>query len=206
MQKTFSLIISILLSLPVSIIIPEKSTAQSSLPDPAEHFGFVPGADYMLFNYEQMIDYLMKLDKASPMLKLVENGQSPMGKKMYIAFISSEKNINNLEKLREINKELAINPDLPEKKQAEYIKDGKIFFLATLSMHSSEVAPSQAAPLIAHKLITSENPLIKKYLDDVVYMMVPNHNPDGMNMVVENYNKYKGTQYEGASLPRVYNK
>jgi hypothetical protein len=73
-------------------------------------------------------------------------------------------------------------------------------------MHSTEVAPSQAAPLIVHKLITSSDPLIKKYLDDVVYMMVPNHNPDGMDMVVENYNKYKGTQYEGASLPRVYHK
>ena len=206
MQRTFLLIISILFCLQITIIIPAKVTAQSSIPAPADHFGFVPGSDYMLFNYEQLIDYLMKLDKASPMLKLIENGQSPMGKKMYIAFISSEKNINNLEKLREINKELALNPDLPEKKQAEYTRDGKVFFLATLSMHSTEVAPTQAAPLIAHKLITSADPVIKKYLDDVVYMMVPNHNPDGMDMVVENYNKYKGTQYEGASLPRVYHK
>ncbi len=206
MKRLLPFTLIILLCILTSIATSQKSTAQSSIPDPAEHFGFVPGSDYMLFNYEQMIGYLMKLDKASPMLKLVENGQSPMGKKMYIAFISSEKNINNLEKLGEINKELALNPDLSEKKQAEYIKDGKVFFLATLSMHSSEVAPSQAAPLIAHKLITSDDPLIKKYLDDVVYMMVPNHNPDGMNMVVENYNKYKGTQYEGASLPRVYHK
>jgi hypothetical protein len=180
--------------------------SQSGIPKPEEHFGFVPGSDYMLFSYEQLIDYLTKLDKASPMLKLVENGQSPMGRKMYIAFISSEKNINNLDKLREINKELALNPDLSEAKRSEYIKDGRVFFLATLSMHSTEVAPSQAAPLIAYQLVTSNDPLIRKYLDDVVYMIVPNQNPDGMDMVVENYNKYKGTQYEGASLPSVYHK
>ena len=123
-----------------------RVSAQSSIPKPVDHFGFVPGSDYMLFNYEEMTDYLMKLDKASPMVKMIENGQSPMGKKMYIVFISSEKNINNLERLREINRELALNPGLSESKQADYIREGKVFFLATLSMHSTEVAPSQAAP------------------------------------------------------------
>jgi hypothetical protein len=179
---------------------------QSSIPTPESHFGFVPGADRMLFNYEELIDYLMKVDKASPMLKMVEIGKSPMGKPMYIAFISSEKNINNLDKLKVINRELALNPDLSEAKRKECLTDGKVFFLATLSMHSSEVAPSQAAPLIAYQLVTTNDPLIRQYLDNVVYMMVPNHNPDGMDFVVENYKKYKDTQYEGASLPRVYHK
>jgi hypothetical protein len=206
MRRFFQLTLSVMLVFISSIICPQHGFAQSSVPKPEDHFGFVPGSDYMLFNYEQMIEYLAKLDKESPKLKLVEIGQSPMGKKMYIAFISSEKNINNLDKLREINRELALDPNLSEAKQAENIRDGRVFFLATLSMHSTEVAPSQAAPLIAYKLITSEDPMVKKYLDDVVYMMVPNHNPDGMDFVVENYNKYKGTKYEGAALPRVYHK
>lgn len=180
--------------------------AQSSVPKPEEFFGFVPGSDYNLFTYEQMTDYLAKLDKVSPMLKMIENGQSPMGKKMYIVFISSERNIRNLDRLKEINRELALNPDLTDSKQKEYIKDGRVFFLATLSMHSTEVAPAQALPLIAYKLITSGDPLIRKYLEDVVYMFVPTHNPDGMDLVVDNYNKYKGTQYEGASLPGLYHK
>lgn len=206
MRKYYLLAVCVLSTVTGIIVSTPQVTAQSSIPRPEEHFGFVPGTDYKLFNYEDLIGYLAKLDKASPMLKLVEIGQSPMGRKMYIAFISSEKNIKNLEKLREINRELALNPALSAAKQAEYIRDGKVFFLATLSMHSTEVAPSQSAPLIAYKLITSADPAIKKYLDDVVYMMVPNHNPDGMDFVVENYNKYKGTQYEGAELPRVYHK
>ena len=43
-------------------------------------------------------------------------------------------------------------------------------------------------------------------LDNVVLMVVPNHNPDGMDMVVEHYRKYLGTKYEGSSLPRVYHR
>jgi hypothetical protein len=37
-------------------------------------------------------------------------------------------------------------------------------------------------------------------------MITPSHNPDGMNMIVENYRKYKGTRYEGSSMPGVYHK
>ena len=93
------------------------------------------------------------------------------------------------------------------------MKDGKVFFLATLSMHSTEVGPSQSAPIIAYELIRTSNDIIQPstfnlqhYLDDVVYMMVPCHNPDGMDMIVDHYNKYKGTKYEGSSLPGVYHK
>ena len=190
----------------VSGLLVPQASAQSSVITPEKYFGFVPGSDYMLFNYEELISYFQEIDKASPMLKMIEIGQSPMGKKMYIAFISSEKNIKNLDKLREINKVLALDPGLSDKEQLDNITNGRVFVLATLSMHSTEVAPSQAAPLIAYKLITTDDPLIKGYLEDVVYMIVPNHNPDGMDFVVENYKKYKGTQYEGASLPRVYHK
>jgi len=173
---------------------------------PKKHFGFTPGDDRMLFDYEELIGYLTKLDVASPKMKMIEIGKSPMGKPIYIAFISSEENINNLDEFRKINEELALNPNIPDEERTKILDKGKVFFLATLSMHSGEVGPSQSAPLIAHKLLTSENKAILDHLNDVVYMMVPCHNPDGMNMIVNNYKKYKGTKYEGASLPRVYHK
>ena len=206
MRRSNLLTIIIILVIISTIVIPSNGIAQSSVPKPEDHFGFVPGSDRLLFDYEKMINYFIMLDEASPMVKLVEIGFSPMGKKMYIVFISSENNIKNLDKLREINRELALNPALSEAKRAEYIKEGRVFFLATLSMHSTEVAPSQAAPLIAYKLITFADPQVTKYLDDVVYMIIPSQNPDGMDMVVENYKKYKDTKYEGASLPGVYHK
>ena len=173
---------------------------------PADYFGFRPGTDRMLIDYEQLTEYLKKLDAASPRLKMVEIGKSPMGKPMYIAFISSEDNIRNLDRLKEINRELALNSQLRKTQRQKLIMEGKVFFTATLSMHSDEVGPSQAAPLIAYQLVTTKDPKVKKWLDNVVYMMVPCHNPDGMDLIVNNYRKYKGTKYEGASLPGVYHK
>ena len=125
---------------------------------------------------------------------------------MYIAFISSEENISNLQKFKHINKDLALNAHLDESVRKQYFKEGKVFVLATLSMHSTEVGPSQSAPLIAYDLITTTDEKKLEWLDNVVYMMIPSHNPDGMDMVVDNYKKHKGTKYDGASLPDVYHK
>ena len=178
----------------------------STIPAPESYFGFKPGADRMLFSYEKLIAYLKEVDKVSDRLKLLESGRSPMGRPMYIAFISSAENINNLEELKKINEEMAMNPAIPKAEKQEMLEDGKVFFLATLSMHSTEVGPSQSAPLLAYNLCTTEDPEVLQWLNDVVYMMIPCHNPDGMDMIVEHYNKYKGTKYEGSSMPGVYHK
>ena len=200
-MKRNLLLLSVTLLLQTALL-----TGQTNIPVPEDFFKFKPGADRMLFDYEELIEYFTLLDKASPKFKLVENGKSPMGKPMYIGFISSEKNINNLDQLKIINHELALNPEIPNAERAKMIDEGKVFVLGTLSMHSGEVGPSQASPLIAYQLVTTSNARMLKWLDNIVYMMVPCHNPDGMDMVVNNYKKYKGTKYEGASLPRVYHK
>ncbi len=178
----------------------------TSFTRPADFFGFEPGSDRNLFNYEQLIEYLQKLDGESDRIYLEEIGASPMGRPMYIAFISSAENISKLEDLKKINRELALNPNLEKEELQGMIRDGKAFVLATLSMHSSEVAPTQAAPLIAWDFATTDDPKKEEWLRNVVYMMVPCHNPDGMNLIVEDYLKNKGTKYEGASLPAVYHK
>jgi len=188
------------------LLLSQPVISCAQIKSPRDHFGYQPGSDKNLFTYEELIGYMKILDEASPRVKLTEIGQSPMGRIMYIAFISDEDNINRLDELKEYNKKLALDPNLSEQEKEKMIRDGKVFVLGTLSMHSTEVAPAQAAPLIAYDLATTDDPLKTKWLRDVVYMMVPNHNPDGMTMIVNHYRKYKGTKYEGSSMPRVYHK
>lgn len=196
-SKAFFTIIALTL-----IMIPVLMAQQK----PSDYFGFQPGSDRNLFTYEKLISYLQELDEVSDKLKMVEIGNSPEGRPMYIAFISSAGNINNLDKLKGINKRLALDTKIPEREKEEMIAEGKVFVLGTLSMHSTEVGPSQASPLIAYDLVTTSDPSKLQWLEDVVYMMVPNHNPDGMDMVINHYQKYKGTKYEGSSMPQVYHK
>jgi hypothetical protein len=182
-----------------------KVNAQD-ITSPEKYFGFQPGSDGMLFNYQPLIDYLSILDKASDKLEMREIGYSPEGKKMYIVFISAAENIKKLDTYKEINKKLALSADIEPAMLDEWVNTSKVFAMTTLSMHANEVAPSQAAPLIAYELITSTDADIIKWMNDVVLMMVPSQNPDGMDMIVNHYKKYKGTKYDGCSMPGVYNK
>lgn len=198
MKRIVSLAIAAALSISLGL-------AQSITP-PEKHFGFTPGNDRMLFSYEQLIEYLKLLDTESNMFKLVRIGTSPMGKPIYTALISSAQNIVNLKKLKEINRELALNPTLSAEQRDKLIQEGRVFVLATLSMHSTEVGPSQAFPLITYKLLTDRSPELTGILNRVVFMAVPCHNPDGMDMVVGYYNQTKGSIYEGSRLPMLYHK
>jgi hypothetical protein len=176
----------------------------SAVDSPETFFGFQPGSDRELLDYEQLIEYLQLLDSASDRLQLSEVGASPQGRPMYVAFISSAENIAALERLREINRRLALESDLDEATRVALVEEGRVFVMATLSMHSSEVGPSQSLPIFAHELVTSSDESLLERLQKVVMMVVPNHNPDGMDMVVHHYLKHKGTKYEGSSLPGIY--
>ena len=178
----------------------------SAIPTPESVLGFEPGSDRQLMDYGQLVGYLHQLAGASPRVKMLEVGTSPLGRPMYVTFISASENIARLDELRAINRRLALDPSIPDDTRAELVRDGKVFVMETLSMHSGEVAPSQSLPIFAYHMATTGDADLLARLDDVVLMMVPCHNPDGMDMVVEHYRKYLGTPYEGSSLPRVYHK
>lgn len=198
--KGLALFFALLFSLSINHLFSQSITK------PVQHFGFEPGADRMLFTYEKMIDYFKVLEKQSRRIKLIQIGSTSFGKPLYMVCISSEENISNLQELKDINAKLALNYSLTQQEVDKLKLKGKVFLLGTLSMHSNEVAPAQAAPAIAYKLAAASSEDTLTWLQNVVYMMVPSHNPDGMNMVVENYLKYKGTKYEGSRLPGIYHK
>lgn len=190
----------------VSLTIFTTSISSQSITKPAHHFGFEPGTDGMLFTYPKMVDYFLLLEKQSGRVKTFTIGTTPLGQPLYLVCISSEENIRNIEELKEINRKLAIDYTITQPEVDKLKSKGKVFVLGTLSMHSSEVTPAQASPVIAYALAKAQGADTLEWLKNTVYMMVPCHNPDGMNMVVENYLKNKGTKYEGTSLPGIYHK
>jgi len=58
---------------------------------------------------------------------------------------------------------------------------------------------------LAHRLVTGDTPFdADRILRDVIVLLVPSHNPDGNQMVVDWYRKYLGTKYEGGPMPWLY--
>ena len=123
----------------------------SEIRSPESVFGFVPGSDRQLVDYGELVDYLLELATASDRVEMREVGESPLGRTMYVAFISAPENLKRLDELREINKRLALDPAIPSEERAALVRDGRVFLLETLSMHSGEVAPSQSLPIFASR-------------------------------------------------------
>ncbi len=178
----------------------------AELPAPEEVFGFEPGADRRLVDYEQLVGYLETLAGASDRLELREVGRSPLDRPIYVLFASAPENLERLDELRAINRRLALDTGLSDAEREALVGAGRAFVMATLSMHSTEVGPSQSLPAYAFELATTDDPAVGAQLAKVVWMIVPCHNPDGMDMVVEHYRSTLGGEYEGSSLPGVYHR
>ncbi|MCU0226611.1 MAG: M14 family metallopeptidase [Bryobacterales bacterium] len=181
------------------------SVALGQITEPRSHFGFTPGDDYKLANYEQIRSYFELLARQSDRVQVVDIGQTSEGRPTLMAYISSPENLGRLEEYRQIQRKLAL-AQIPEGEAKALAAQAKAIVWIDCSMHSNELTPSQHAPLLAHKLLTEESAEVRQILDKVILLMVPVTNPDGLQMITDWYRQNVGTEYEIAPYPGLYQK
>ncbi len=74
------------------------------VPTPSEFLGFEVGADKKLADYRQIAKYFQALKAASPRVDIEVLGKTTLNEDMFLAIISSEENIRNLKRIREIQR------------------------------------------------------------------------------------------------------
>jgi hypothetical protein len=179
--------------------------AATLVPKPESTFGFKPGDDYKLANYDQTIEYLGKLAEASKYIRMMEAGKTTLGRKVYYAIISDPKNLAKIDRYREIAQRLAHPQGLTDEEAHKLAREGKAFVHLDSGCHASEVAGAQMMPKLAYDLIdNADAPDIKEILDNDIVFLWPTMNPDGQQLVADWFMKNVGTPYEGSSLPRLY--
>ena len=180
------------------LMIPTITPAQeSATPTPESVIGWAPCADYKLATYEQIAEYFHVLDKATDRMQLVDIGETAEGRTQLMAIISSESNMQNLARYKEISQQLARARVSGDEAQA-LVDEGKAIVWIDFGLHSTEVAHGQTAPWMAYKAVTEETEEMQVIRDNVIFLLVPNMNPDGTTLVAEWYMQHVGTQYEGA--------
>jgi hypothetical protein len=60
------------------------------------------------------------------------------------------------------------------------------------------------AARMLHRLATSDDEKVREILDNVILLDIASLNPDGLEMIVDWYRRWVGTEYEGAPLPTLY--
>ncbi|HYA48927.1 MAG TPA: M14 metallopeptidase family protein, partial [Burkholderiales bacterium] len=172
---------------------------------PEKFLGFKVGADRKLADYAQITAYFQKLAQETPRLKLFTIGESVQKRPMIMAAISTPENLAKLDRWKEITHKLRDPRTLAVDEARSLAREGKAIVLITCSLHSTEIAASQMSMEFAYDLVTGKTFYdANKVLGDVIVLLVPTHNPDGNQMVVDWYKKYVGTKYEGGAMPWLY--
>ncbi|HEV2915872.1 MAG TPA: M14 metallopeptidase family protein [Pyrinomonadaceae bacterium] len=178
-------------------------------PAPEEVLGFRPGDDRKLASWASVVEYFRRLDAASDRLRFEELGRTTMDAPFVMATISAPENLARLGQYREIQRQLADPRSLgagADRKAAALVARGKTIVLITCGIHSSEVGSYLSSMLIAHRLASSNEPVVREILENTIVLLVPSLNPDGVDIVKNWYDKTLSTPYEGTDPPVLYHK
>lgn len=182
---------------------------------------FKVGGDYDLVNYDEIRQYFQAVAKSSPRVKYVVMGQTTGNKDtdpfdpnnnfgpqdMIMAVVSSQENIANLDKYLGYQKKLA-NPNLmaPGEKD-KILADAKTVIFISGSVHSSEIAGSQMLNKLLYTLAAQQGGEVTDILNNVIVLLCPAVNPDGVTMETTWYRKYMAqgnTSLAGSGVPWLY--
>ena len=194
--------LSVLL-LAVTLGLPATARAQE-MPSPEEYFGFQMGADRQLARWDRLVEYYDMLGAMSDRLQVVHMGPSTLGNPFLAIYVSSPENLARLEELKELNRVLQDPRGRSEAEVENAITNGKVVFVQSYGLHSTEVAASQTAAEVLYELATRTDDEVMQILENTVGIIIPCFNPDGNIIVTDWYNRWVGTEYEGSSPPELY--
>lgn len=171
---------------------------------PQDHLKRPVGGDFTLADWQEVGGYFKLLAGQTGRVRTQGVGTTAEGREFLIAVISDEANMGRLEEIKRHAKTLA---DPRGKSQAELdaaVKDGRGILFVSCAMHSTETAAPQFGMEFAHQLATSEEEPWKSARRELVVVMMPCTNPDGLDLVVDWYRKTVGTPHEASDLLRLY--
>ena len=178
--------------------LPTNEKYNDSIPKPKEILGFNVG-DWHI-NHDKLIDYLTKLSESSKRIKIENRGYTYENRPLVLLTITSEKNHSRLEELRKnhiniLNKSLSQNN---LKKMPAVVYQG-------FSVHGNEASGSNAAVLLAYYLASSEDEKVLELLDNLIILLDPSLNPDGLQRFSQWVNSQRSYIKNPDSYEREYN-
>jgi hypothetical protein len=189
----------------VALLLINSTLSAQHIPQPAEHFGFEIGADRKLADWGQLTSWYEVLANNSPRATLDTLGETTLGVPFVMLTVTSAENQARLGELHEIQMKLADPRLMSGPEELESLLDlGRSVVLITHGIHATEVGGPQMAARMLHRLATSDDEKVREILDNVVLLDIPSLNPDGLEMIVDWYRRWVGTEYEGATLPTLY--
>lgn len=181
----------------LTALITQCSFAQ--LKTPEQFLGYAVGTK--VTPHWKVVDYFLHVAAQAPKnVKMQRYGQSNEGRPLYLAFVSSEKNINNLESIRSANLQLTEG-----KKDQSPTQDHPAIIWMSYNVHGNEISSAEAAMLTVYDLANPNHSKSKTSLEKTVVVLDPCLNPDGTERYINWFNGIVGKNYNASSFARERN-
>lgn len=160
--------------------LPEGFPAErdARIPSPAEVIGFEPGQRHP--RVDQIVRYFEVLAEATDRVRIEVTGQSHDGRPLLLAYFGSPERLANLEDLR------------AGRQAASRAGEGPPVVWLGYSVHGDEASGASAAMVTAWYLAASESAEAQAWRDDVLVIMEPVLNPDGLDRFAHWVNMHRG--------------
>ncbi len=202
-QTVQALFLLLICLLPHTLLRAQTPDMLAGIPKPAAVFGFEPGDDYKMASYAEITEYFQQLDAATNRATMIQVGESVLGRPLFVMFISSEENLRELDRYKSISAQLA-RAKIDDRTARRLADEGKAIVWIDGGMHASEKAHGQMTPALAYRIVAEESAEMEEIRDKVIVMLMPNINPDGLDIVGDWYKKYLGTPYETTNPAWLY--
>ncbi|TMU57229.1 M14 family metallopeptidase [Flagellimonas algicola] len=178
-MKHFNFLLLILLGLNLTAqnvtldyYLPDNLNYDPSIPKPADVIGHEVGEWHV--THDKLVFYMQQLAAASDRITLEDRGKTFEGRPILLLTVTSPKNHQNIESIREQHLELSNgigntnNSEMP------------VVVYQGFSIHGNEPSGSNAALAYAYYLAAAQGPEFEAMLNDMVILLDPSFNPDGL--------------------------
>lgn len=178
--------------------------SNGTIPTAESVLGYKMGTARRLPEWYAVVDYFEQLAAASDRVELEVLGESTLGKPYIAVTISSPENLARRDQLRADLAQLYDVRGLSAEEETQLVEQAVPTNFLLLSQHSNEIGATLMSLELAAQLAGGEDANTLEILDGTVTVIIPSHNPDGHQLVVEWYKRWLDTEYEGQTMPWLY--
>ena len=163
-----------------SLIIQNTAPGQV-IQTPGQFLGYDLGERFT-YHYK-VLEYFKYVQDHSENVRIDPYGKTYEGRELEVAYVSSARNLQNLENIRQENLQLTVSQDI-DHKQPEIA----IIWLS-FNVHGNEASSTETAMKVIYELASKSSSTYRSWLDNLVIIIDPCLNPDGRDRYVNWYNQ-----------------
>ncbi|PWL38246.1 zinc carboxypeptidase [Flagellimonas aquimarina] len=175
--------------------LPDNVSYDPNIPKPAEIIGHEVGEWHV--THDKLVFYMQQLAASSDRITIADRGKTFEGRPVLLLTITTPKNHQNIETIRQ--QHIALSEGGPTN-----TSEMPIVVYQGFSIHGNEPSGSNASLAYAYYLAAAQGPEIDAMLENMVILLDPSFNPDGLQRFAYWANVHKSQNLNSDNNEREY--